>query len=567
MGCPLYAHSTLSISDSSLYNDIILMIHILRRFIHSIEQQPFSLSLWSIAFLSLIITRIGIESSLGFFGPRTLTFLFFEFSHTLLFFLIAFLLFIPIMRFSGARSLASASHLLLFGFLIILTPPLIDTAIFQGKPFWSFYEFDGLRGLVIRFFTLFGDTPDIGITYGVRIEVVIVTCGVFCYALLNRQKLHRAFTSGLIAYTTLFILGTFPSYLTLLIDGFSRGFFSIQSTDIAAIFLTPADLFSRPAPDIRSALNMKMSLWYASILVPFLIGYLFFSFRPFFHAIRNNLRPPQIIYHGGLLFLGALLSWHFTKPTLIFDHFHVLAFFLLLVAVECAWIASVISNDYFDIAIDVHTNTSRPLITKTIPLDLYITFGWLFFGASIFLAAQVNFTASLLLVLYQALAWIYSAPPFRLKRIPGLATLIASSAGITILLIGFVVIAPTNSFVEFPFSLLIFLLIAYSVALPLKDFKDIKGDRVDHVYTLPVIFGEERFRTILSSIFFILFIASVFVLHMRIAFFPALLFGGMSFFLIQSARDQHAWCNYRNLPLFMLCIIASYGLVLLWFII
>ena len=543
------------------------MIHILRRFIHSIEQQPFSLSLWSVAFLSLIIIRIGIESSLGFFGPRTLTFLFFEFSHTFLFFLIAFLLFIPIMRFSGARSLASAAHLLLFGFLIILTPPLIDTAIFQGKSFWSFYEFDGLRGLLMRFFTLFGDTPDIGITYGVRIEVVLVTCGVVCYSLLNHQKLRRAFASGLIAYTTLFILGTFPSYLTLLLDGFSRGFFTIQATDVAAIFLTPADLFSRSAPDIRSALNMKMSLWYASLSVILLSGFLFLSFRPFFHALQKNMRFPQIIYHGGLLFLGALLSWHFTQPILIFDHFHLLAFFLLLVAVECAWIASVIINDYFDITIDTHTNTNRPLIAKTIPPHIYITFGWLFFGTSIFLAAQVSFTASLLLILYQALAWIYSVPPFRLKRIPGLATLIASLAGIIILLIGFVVIAPTNSFAELPFSLLIFLLIAYSVALPLKDFKDIKGDLADHVYTLPVVFGEERFRTILSSIFFILFIASVFVLHMRAAFFPALLFGGASFFLIQSARDQHTWCNYRNLPVLMLGIIASYGLVLLWLIV
>lgn len=542
------------------------MIPFLRRVIRLIEQEPFSLPLFSVAFLTLILCRIGVESFLGFFAPQSLSFLFFEFAHTFLFFLTAFFLLIPVIRFAGAPSIPSAAHILLFGFLIILTPPVIDTVLFQGSNFWSFYKFDSLSGLLLRFFTFFGDRPDIGITYGVRVEVACVTLGVGLYALLSSRKSIHAFKAALATYTVLFILGTFPSYLTFLIQGFSKGFFALGASDIAGLFLSPSELFSRDAPDMRSALNVKMSLWYASILALLIPFFVYRHFRPLFFALFRNVRWPQIWYHGGLLFLGGLLAWHFTTPILIPNHFHILAIFLLNVSVGSAWLASVVVNDYFDTNIDIHTNQHRPLISGTIDRTTFISFGWLFFFISIFFSALVSFSASLLLALYQALAWIYSAPPFRLKRIPGIATLLASAAGIIILLIGFLLISPDNDFSRLPTSLLLFLFIAYAAALPLKDFKDIAGDKRDHVITFPVIFGEKKARLVFGSVLFALFVLSVFVLHIRSAFPLAILFGGASFFLLQTTRKHHSWCTYARLPLIALGLITGYGLCLLWFI-
>lgn len=541
------------------------MMHLLHRIIRTIEQEPFSLPFFCVAFLSLIFCRIGIESFLGFFAPQPLDFLFFEFAHTFLFFLTAFFLLIPVVRFAGAPSMASAVNILLFGFLIILTPPVIDTLVFHGSTFWSFYKFDSLSGLVWRFLTFFGDRPDIGITYGVRAEVAFVTIGLGMYAfIISHKPLHAIKVAG-ITYALLFILGTFPTYLTLLIQGFSKGFFAINASDVAGLFLSPSELFSRKAPDMRSALNVKMSLWYASLLALSIPFFVYSHFRSLFWATFHNVRWPQIWYHGGLLFLGGVLSWHFTSPVLIMSHFHVLAVFLLTVAVGCAWLASVVANDCFDTRIDVHTNHHRPLISKTIDRTTFITLGWLFFFASILFSAIVSFSAALLLFLYQAIAWIYSVPPFRLKRIPGVATLLASAAGLLILLIGFLLIAPENNFSLFPSSLLYFLLVAYAAALPLKDFKDIEGDRCDHVLTFPVLLGEKKARLIFGSILFLLFVLSVFVLHIRPAFPLALLFGGASFLLMQTTRKQHPWCSYSRLPLLILGLITGYGLsLLLW---
>lgn len=541
------------------------MSSLLRRIIRTIEQEPFSLALFSTAFLALILFRIGVESLLGFFAPQPLSFLFFEFTHTFLFFLIAFFCLIPVIRFAGAPSISSAAHILLFGFLIILTPPVIDTLVSQGGNVWSFYKFDSIKGLLLRFLTFFGDRPDIGITYGVRTEVACVTFGVGLYAFLMSRKFLHALKSALATYIVLFILGTFPSYLTFLIQGFSKGFFNIGASDIAGLFLSPSELFSFKTPDIRSTLNIKMSLWYASLLILFLPIFTYYHSRSLFFALFRNVRWPQIWYHGGLLFLGGLLAWHFTEPVLILNHFHILAVFLLTVAVGCAWLASVIVNDCFDTTIDAQTNQHRPLISGSIDRSTFITIGWLFFFASILFSALVSFSASLLLVLYQAIAWIYSAPPFRLKRIPGIATLLASAAGLVILLIGFLLIAPSHDFSRLPLSLLFFLFLAYAVALPLKDFKDIAGDKKDHVLTFPVLLGEKNARLVLGSVLFLLFILSAFVLHIRSAFPLAVLFGGASFFLLQTARKRHAWCSYIRLPFLMLTLITGYGFCLLWF--
>lgn len=542
------------------------MLYFIRRIIRSIEEAPFSLPLWCAGFLALIMTRLGIEGALGFYNPHSFSFLFFEFAHTFLFFAVSLFVILPIIRWAGAPHWAGAAQLMLFGFLIILSPPIIDTLIFQDHAFWSFYEFDGLRGLVTRFFTLFGDTPDIGITYGVRIEVVLVTLGVGGYALLKSQRWSRAIAAALLTYSALFILGTFPSYLTFLVQGWSKGLLAISSADVAGLFLTPAELFSRLAPDMRSALNAKMSLWYAGILSLLVARFAFLYARPTFIALLRNVRIPQLIYHGGLMILGGLLAWHFADADITLDAFHLLGTLLMLIAVECAWIASVIANDSFDTRIDKQTNPDRPLITGSIDPATYRFLGWMFFLSSLFFAALVSFSASLLLFIYQALAWIYSVPPYRLKRVPVIATLIASLAGIIVLLIGYIVISPDSDFSTLPLPLLFFLLIAYAVALPLKDFKDIPGDRADGVYTFPVLFGEEQSRIIFGSVFFTLFIASVFVLHLPSAAIPALLFGSLSFFIMQIARAEHPYVSYRLLPFWILSPIAGYGLILLWLI-
>ena len=539
--------------------------HFLLRATESIENQSFSLASFAASFFALIFARLLIENALGLFREKTFFYFFAEFTHTALFFLCAFLLLLQGVRFVVRIDFSKVVNVVFFGLLIILTPPIIDTVIFRGNNFWSFYEFDGFLGLLKRYVTLFGDTPSMGITYGVRAEVVLVTLAIGYYTFLKSRRMTKALLASLIVYTILFVLGTFPSWLTLVVLTFQKSFWAINQNDVAGLFLSPENIFARNLTDFRSVLNAKMSIIYGALAI-FLIGVtLWKEFPRYFNALWKNARLPQIVYHAGLLLLGAVLAFLFTEAQLNLDIFHLGAMFVLLAGVESAWLASVIVNDFCDTRIDKESNPARPLVTNSIPPELYRTLGALFFVASLILSGIVSFSATLLLLGYQALAWLYSVPPFRLKRFPIIATALSAFASLLIFMAGFLMVAPANGLSALPLPLIFFLCVAYTSVLPLKDFKDIRGDALDGVYTIPVLLGAERAKLLLGGLIFLLYIISPVILSTRVLFGPALFFGSLAFWVLQkSTAPATDFFSYRKLPGTELALAVLYGSVIVY---
>lgn len=534
--------------------------------ITAIENQPLTLASFTASFFALIFARLLIENALlGMFQGRTFFYFFFEFTHTFLFFLFAFLLLIPVARFAGKVDFQKAVNVLFSGFIIILTPPIIDAIIFRGSNFWSFYKFDGFIGLLKRYATFFGDAPSIGITYGVRVEVVLVTLGLGLYAFIKSRRIGKALLISILTYTILFVLGTFPSWITLIILSFQKSFFAINQNDVAGLFLSPESIFARDLADFRSVLNVKMSIVYGAFAV-FLAGITLWREYPnYFAALWKNSRLPQIVYHGGLLFIGMGAAFLFTSTQPSLNFFHITGAFVLLASVESAWLASVVANDCYDMRIDRETNMSRPLIKNTISIELYRTFGVLFFIASLILSGIISFSAMLILLGYQAFAWLYSVPPLRLKRFPIVATALAAFSGTLILIVGFLTVSPINGISAFPLPLLFFLFAAYALALPVKDFKDIKGDALDHIYTIPVLLGAGKAKLLIGSLIFLLYLVSPIILNTRVLFWPAIIFGSLSFWSIQKSVDNEtALFSYRKLPGIVLALTAAYGIAIVY---
>lgn len=529
----------------------------LSRIIASVENAPLTLASFIMAFLALIVVRLTVENALLFFERQSLSFMFFEFTHTLFFFLGSFLVLLPVVRFAGADTLKKAASVLLVGFPIILAPPIIDTLIARGNHFWSFYEFDGLIGLIGRFFTLFGDTPDIGITYGVRIEVVIVTLALGLYALIKSRRISKALLAALLTYAILFILGTFPSWLALIILSFQKSFLAINGNDVAALFLTPEAILGNSLADFRSALNFKMSLVYAYLLIPIIGWILYREQRPFLLTILRNVRLPQLCYHTGLALLGIFAASTFAGQPVELSFFNIFAILLLTAATNLAWLASVVVNDRFDTKIDTIANPTRPLVAQTLSPHLYDVTGIIFFSFSLLFGGILGFKIFLLLLAYQAIAWIYSAPPFRLKRLPVVGTFLAGCASVLIFLAGFTLL-DGQDISAIPNAFTAFLLAAYTFALPLKDFKDIDGDRADHIWTFPVLLGEKRGKSFVGSTLFLLFITSVFLIQERSLFLPAIICGTLSFFLVQRSAQNHPVLSYRRLMGWEMAIVALY---------
>ncbi len=558
------------------------MVKLIKRAINGIENEPINFKIWVTSFLAIIIFRILIENWLGDFKNRPGIFIFYEFSHTFLFFLIAYLLFLGIIRKFTGENFGKISNVLLWGYLIILTPPIFDHIISKGEGFWSFYEFDGLAGLFQRFLTFFGSTPEIGITYGVRIEVALVIMLIFIYVLAKSNKFINSVFVAVLSYFVLFILGTFPSYVTILAKGLEKGFFGISEVDVAQMFLSPTSIFYRGILDIPSSLNVKMSLVYSLVVSIIIFLALYFYFKEKLIGFLKNSRPPQLVYHGGLFFVGIGLGFLLQKggnlEALIISQltfFNIISIIILLESIGFSWLASVVPNDLEDKKIDEKTNSWRPLPRNVFNESEYKTIGVILFLSAIFFSAIVNFKIALFLVAYQAIAWIYSSFPLRLKRFAIISTFVSALASSIILFSGFILVHPSQDISALPWKIIALLIFAFTFSLPLKDFKDIEGDRSDGVYTVPVFFGESWGKIITGGGIFLSFVLSVLVFNEPGLFWWAIIFGGISFFLVNnmSAQDGSASggkknpaksrIHYRNIIWWILGIVSIYGIILI----
>lgn len=538
------------------------MIGWIQKIVNAIENSPTSFWLWLAAFSGIIVLRLLVENWLANFRNRSGSFIFYEFTHTFLFFLISCILFAVLINKVLKVEIKKVSNILLWGFLIVITPPIFDYIISKGEGFWSFYKFDSLAGLFQRFFTFFGDNPEIGITYGVRIEVAIALVFIFLYSLIKSQKSAiKSFGITLAAYIIFFILGTFPSYITILTEGFTKGFLKITDVDVARMFLTPAKIFSRDIPDIVSALNIKMSIVYSLVLAGIILAGLFFYQKNKLLVFAKNARFPQLMCHAGLVITGMGMAVVFSDADIKINFFNVVGFLVLLSAVFSAWLASIVPNDIYDEESDRLTpNKNRPLIQGVFALSEYKTAGWTLFAASVFFAAIVNFKIALFLIVYQAIAWIYSCPPLRLKRFAFISTFISSMAFLMILFSGFVLVSPDQSIKSLPFSIIALLVIGCTLAIPIKDFKDIEGDKKNGVWTIPVLFGEYWGKVAAGSGFFLSFILSVLILNEFRLFWWALLCGAISFWIILSS-GQNKNIAYKRLPWWILGAVLLYGMI------
>lgn len=531
----------------------------LRSFFEKIESSPLTLGTWAIALFALITIRIAIESYFDNISFHFADQYFYKYGHFFFTFTFTYLVALPIVTWFARVTIKQAAAILLFGFLVIWTPPIIDEIVSRGVGFWSFYTFDSLSGLWERYFTFFGDRPDIGITYGVRAEIALVLIGMAMYVWLKTKSLIRSLGGTLLLYTALFLIGALPSLITFAFLGNEKSLMSISELDVARFMLSPVPLYAISPPDVSTVLAVKMSLAYAILLPLLTLFILFFFFRSILVALWKNVRLPQIIYHTGLFLIGAALVFVYEgKIAFALDWLHFAGLFSMLLAVILSWTASVIVNDLHDVAIDTLTNPKRPLIEKTIPVETYRVIGVLMFLSAIFLAGLVSTQLALLLAMYQAVAWIYSAWPLRLKRFPFVATILASSASLFVFFGGYIVFSPEKNIVALPWPVITLLFIAYTFLLPIKDFKDIPGDRSDGVITLPILFGEIWAKRLIGSILFFVFLASIFVFKVPNLFFLAFFFGSIAYWLLQVSSKDHRYFNYHHLAHWYITLVSAY---------
>jgi 4-hydroxybenzoate polyprenyltransferase len=534
------------------------MEKILKKIIEYLESTPLSLKSWVLSFGAILAVRIFLESLTFDLTSKSSEYFLIILVHTLLFFLLNYVIFLIYLKLFLKESLKKIANILLWGYWIIIFPPLIDKIIFGDSLFWSFYLFNGVSELFKNFFLFFGENPQVGITYGSRIGTLfsLVFLGVYFY--YKKRKIWKTALGVLGAYLIFFLLSSFPSLITYVIEFFKgNNIFLIFSADVAKTFISPFRFFGFKVGEAEAFLSFRLSLFYCPLLFLSLVFLQKILSKEKLKALVRNIRYPQMFFNFGIFFIGIGLGWFYFSDNFKLDLFSVLVITNLMIAIFSAWFYSVFVNDLNDRVIDKRTNQERPLIKEVFSTKEYRDYSLVFLFFALIASLLIGAKFFLLIVVYLFFTWIYSAYPFRFKRFPVVAGIVSALASLIFLFMGFVLIADQQELSSFPWRIFVLLFIAYFFVIPLKDLKDIEGDREDGVITLPTLFGVKKSRFILGSLVLASYFFSVYIINETRLFLPALVFGGLSFWVITNDK-----VSCRKINWWILGLASIYGIIL-----
>jgi 4-hydroxybenzoate polyprenyltransferase len=524
------------------------------KFIDNILEKRVSPVAWFFNFLGIVVVRLYLDKFIA--RARSPLFDLIMDLHNLIFFFLSFALLWLVLTLVLKKKPFDLSYLMLWVSLAIIFPPLFDLARTGGEVFWSFYLLSSPQDLFLEYLTFFGHLPSGIVYFGTRITAL---AGVFFLTLLvwvKTKKVSRSLLAFVGTYSGLFLMAAFPTlffYLVTFLE--KKSLLAIQPFQIIQFF-SQTKIFGIELEDSIYALVHNLNLVYF-LLVFILLSYFFWkSEAKMFLAVMRNLRYPQIFFHSGLLFFGFSVGFLAYPESFNLTLFSVLAFLVVWLSVFLAWEASVVVNDIFDYNVDSVSNPERPLQKNLFTVSGYAQFGTVLFFLSIIGGMLLHYKLGILLIVYQILAWFYSAAPYRLKRFPVIASFLSAATLLTVFFVGFIFFSPTQNLDHLPWRIVFLLLITYTLSLPIKDFKDIAGDKKDGVWTIPVIFGEEKGRLIVGAGIFISYVLSIFFINEMRLFWWAIIFGSLSF-LVMNNKKIHP----RSVFWWILPLVTLYGFV------
>jgi len=235
---------------------------------------------------------------------------------------------------------------------------------------------------------------------------------------------------------------------------------------------------------------------------------------------------------------------------------------LLTGPLVCA--ASQAVNDWYDRHVDAINEPDRPIPSGRLPgrWGLHVAFLWT--GLSLAAATFLGLWGFIATLVGLALAWAYSAPPFRLKRDGWVGNAVVGACyeglpwftGAAVML---------NAL---PRAEIVALAVLYSVGahgiMTLNDFKSIAGDRVSGVRSLPARLGAHR-AAILACVVMagaqIVTIGLLFAWGLTMSAAVVTVFLAVQFILMRrlvaAPKDRAAWYNGTGTTLYVFGMMAA----------
>jgi len=494
----------------------------IKNFINRVEENDIGFGLWLSAAFCVIFARDFLENALSFNAvPRINSF---HFLHFPVFFISMLLAVIILLHIFSKTEIAKVSRIGLIFFALIIVPMPVDYLIsrFTGEDISYLYIIDNVPK---NFAVFLNPLVKIGsIPYGIRLEIALVMLLSMLYIFVKRRNIFVSLAGGCAVFLVCFFYISIPA---LLIAGSK-----FLSALLPALKLDPptlTEIFTEGDLAQRRVSIIEL------VLAVFLAAVWFWRYSPEkFKALLGNLRFSRLAHYCMMVALGIGFSF-FIMLDMPAEHFLLIRIIGIMCALFFAFQFSVVTNDICDIECDKVSNCRRPLASGAMDTAGFLKAGMAYLAFALLFAFYVSDACFMLTLFFIVMYFLYSIPPFRLKRFFPVAPCIIGVQALVAFLLGYASCSQgdVGFFVQAPVLWLIFLV--FSLSANVKDLKDIQGDKICAIPTLPVMLGEEKARRTIGFLVFLSYLLVPIFLNRvlnvpPILYIFALVFGLKSYF-------------------------------------
>jgi geranylgeranylglycerol-phosphate geranylgeranyltransferase len=533
------------------------MGHFIEQSIDDIKKQPMTILQWMLGFVGIFFIRFFLETfssptSSGIIPSDPYTFM-----HYGLFFLATVLGTACIVGFI-TKEYENTLKVVLLGLPIIWLAPVIDLVVSGGAGFKMTYIFDTGGKLLLDFVTFFGPQFTGGATYGMRIEIALILIGASWYIYTVTKNYTRTVVGVILIYAFGFFVGSLPGILYTLSHAGGG-----EVTDVIGYFetlVTQSTISHNTLHEGMSSVSSGrfLELGFNKLMsqILFILSSIFatilfwkISVRKFW-AIVKNIRIERIGSYLALLIAGMGFAY-ISKLNIFFFWTDLLGIISLLLAWIGLWMHAVHLNDIADISIDTLSNTDRPLIKREVTVEEMRDSSWLWLTLALLGSWVSGFYPFFMAIIFITASYIYSCPPLRLRRFPLVPSFLIGIASLATILAGFFFISIHKDLRVFSIPLASGIVVMATLAINVKDIKDIEGDKKDGVVTLPILFGERGIQAV-ALCFALSFLLVPLFLKFYFLYILALPCAIVGYKLVMKKP-------YREMPTFVLRFVFLFG--------
>lgn len=466
----------------------------LKRLIERYEESPMGFGLWLSTALFIIFVRDAIENIVSFQAfPIADAF---HLIHVPVFFISLLLFLILILHVASGTDIRKASKIALLPFAIIIFPVLLDFVFsYFSKTRASYYYIqDNIWICLLRFFDPTYIIPEL--PSSIRLEIALVTLISFGYVFVKRKNIFPSLLGSLAAYLICFLYVSIPALL-------------IEMVKLLVVVINFLHLRNFPLPEgiIDENIIVLLELFVTAFLAAIWLWR--FDQKKCFAAIKN-MRLARSLHYCLLFLLGVVIHCLDAK---ISDLFSIMRIAGSLLSLFLAFQFSVVINDIFDEDCDKVSNPGRPLVTGALKRNEYLNIAYVYLALSLLFSYWVNETSVMIVLLYLSFYFLYSAPPFRLKRFFPLSVVIIGFEAVLAFAMGEAAFTTRGMAPSFHTYFFWPVFVIFTLGANIKDLKDIEGDKRAGVATLPVLLGKKMGRDAVAILVSLSYCLAPYFLH------------------------------------------------------